>query len=74
MILVNQRISKKLNSNKMTRNIKILINIGINIRLLTAELLKALAWHRRSSGNISKNGISLPVCGSVQVFFLARCN
>lgn len=45
----------------MTKNIKILTIIGICMHLLTAELLSALAWHNKSSGNTSKNGITLPV-------------
>lgn len=62
-----------LNFTIIAKNINNLTNTGISIHLLTAELLKALAWHSKSSGNISKNGITLPVCGSVQVFLRARC-
>lgn len=55
------------------KNRKILTKIGINRHLFTAELLSALAWHSKSSGNISKNGITFPVCGSMQVFRRALC-
>lgn len=56
----------------MVKNIKIFTNVGIRIHLLTAELLSALAWHNKSSGNTSKNGTTLPVCGSIHVFRRAR--
>lgn len=67
-----QNHTNVLNSTNITRNTSNLINIGINVHLVTAELLSALAWHSKSSGKISKNGISLPVCGSMHVFFRAR--
>lgn len=56
----------------MDKNMKILTNVGIRIHLFTAELLKALAWHSKSSGNTSKNGTTFPVCGSIHVFRRAR--
>lgn len=42
-------------------------------RSFSAKLLRALAWHSRSSGKISRNGNRLPVSGSVQALRLARC-
>lgn len=59
---------------KINKNMKILTIVGICMHLLTAELLSALAWHIKSSGNTSRNGITLPVCGSVHVFRRALCN
>lgn len=50
-----------------------LTNVGIRIHLLTAELLNALAWHNKSSGNTSKNGTAFPVSGSTHVLRRALC-
>lgn len=72
IVVLNHRSEIMLNFTKIAKNINTLTNIGISIHLFTAELLSALAWHSKSSGKISKNGISLPVCGSIHVFLRAR--
>lgn len=41
---------------------------------LPPELLNALAWHSKSSGNISRMGSRLPVVGSWHVFERALWN
>lgn len=44
------------------------LNFNVSPKLLNAD-----AWHKRSSGNISRNGIRLPLTGSIQVLCLALC-
>lgn len=44
------------------------LNFNVSPKLLNAD-----AWHKRSSGKISKNGIRFPLTGSIHVLCLALC-
>lgn len=56
---------------------KIAIALKCNTKYLnfnvSPKLLNADAWHKRSSGKISRNGIRFPLNGSMHVLCLALC-